>query len=115
MVNEKSSFPPKKCTVDKLVTKPADIEKVLHGKKSASRRNDRYADIGEIMVHNDQKFKIQHVYEQRLGDIKDEDALMEGYQNAEAYKQSILSIHPGMKWKPEMRVWVHEFEPVEKD
>lgn len=108
-----SSLPPKSCTIEKLVTIPKDIEKVITGEKTATRRNGRYADVGEIMKINNQPFKVERIYAQKLGEVTDEDARQEGYENIEAYKQSILSMHPGMKWIPNMKVWVHEYAPVE--
>ncbi|MDX8046859.1 ASCH domain-containing protein [Gracilibacillus sp. S3-1-1] len=106
-------LPPKTCSVDRLVTIQEDVEKVLKGEKTATRRNGRYADIGEIMELQDKKFKIDNVYSQKLGELTDEDAIREGYESLEAYKEAILSIHPGMPWLPKMEVWVHEFSAVE--
>lgn len=107
-----NELPPKKCTIDKLVTISDDIDKVINGEKTATRRNDRYADVGEIMILNNHSFIVKNVYEQRLGEVTDDDANKEGFQTLEAYKQSILSIHPGMKWVPKMKVWVHEYAPM---
>ncbi|MBU9720761.1 MULTISPECIES: ASCH domain-containing protein [Bacillaceae] len=104
------TLPPKTCEIDRLITKPEDIEKALAGKKTATRRNGRYADPGEIMVLEGKRFKVERVYRQTLGDLTDEIAVQEGYNNLEEYKNSILSIHPGMPWKPQMKVWVHEFK-----
>lgn len=110
MNNKSRSLPPKTCSIDRLITIPRDIDKVINGEKTATRRNDRYADIDEVMVLNDHKFTVTDVYMQKLGNVTEKDALKEGFQNVETYKQSILSIHPGMKWDPEIKVWVHEFE-----
>lgn len=110
---KKYALPPKKCTINKLVTIPDDVDKVINGKKTATRRNDRYADVGEIMKLKGYQFIVENVYEQKLGDVTNEDAKKEGYHDLEAYKQSILSIHPGMKWAPNMKVWVHEYTPLE--
>ncbi|MEH7333256.1 ASCH domain-containing protein [Neobacillus drentensis] len=111
--NESKSLPPKTCSVERLVTLEADVKKVLSGEKTATRRNGRYADPGEIMTLEGRKFVVDKVYSQSLGELTDEDARREGFQTVEEYKQSILSIHPGMPWLPQMRVWVHEFSPVE--
>lgn len=107
-----NTLPPKTCTIERLVTMPEDVNKVIEGRKTATRRNGRYADVGEIMVLNDKKFIVNRVYSQSLGELTDEHARQEGYETVEEYKQSILSIHPGMPWLPQMRVWVHEFSPV---
>ncbi|EPD51410.1 ASCH domain-containing protein [Paenisporosarcina sp. FSL H8-0542] len=109
---EQTNLPPKTCSIERLITMESDIEKVLQGVKTATRRNGRYADIGEIMELNGQSFIINNVYIQALGDLNEEHARQEGFQSVEDYKQSILSYHPGMPWLPTMTVWVHEFSPV---
>ena len=110
--NAIDGLPPKTCSIDRLVTVQEDIQKVLEGKKTATRRNGRYADIGEILELNGKKFRVDKIYSQSLGELTDEHARQEGFESLEDYKQSILSFHPGMPWLPQMRVWVHEFSPV---
>ena len=109
---ENHNLPPKTCSIERLVTVEKDVEKVLAGEKTATRRNGRYADPGEIMELKGKKFIVEKVYSQSLGELTDEDAKREGYASVEEYKQSILSFHPGMPWLPKMRVWVHEFRLV---
>ncbi|ULT56981.1 ASCH domain-containing protein [Neobacillus drentensis] len=111
--NENAVLPPKTCSVEKLITVKTDIEKVLAGEKTATRRNGRYADPGEIMTLEGRQFVVDKVYSQSLGELTDDDARREGFSTVEEYKQSILSYHPGMPWLPQMRVWVHEFSPVQ--
>ncbi len=105
-------LPPKTCSIERLVTVDWDVEKVLAGKKTATRRNGRYADPGEIMELKGKKFVVNKVYRQSLGELTDQDARQEGYDSVEDYKQAILSFHPGMPWLPQMQVWVHEFTSV---
>jgi hypothetical protein len=111
--NENTTLPAKTCSIERLITVPADIEKVINGQKTATRRNGRYADVGEIMTLQDRQFVVEKVYTQTLGDLTDEICRQEGYSGLEAYKQSILSMHAGMPWLPHMKVWVHEFRPVQ--
>jgi len=110
--HEETNLPPKTCSVERLITMESDIELVLQGKKTATRRNGRYADVGEVMELKGQSFKVDKVYIQALGDLTDAHAKQEGFQSVEDYKQSILAYHPGMPWLPHMTVWVHEFSPV---
>lgn len=110
--NNANDLPPKTCTIDRLITLPADIEKVLAGQKTATRRNGRYADVGETMNLGGHEFVVEKVYRQSLGELTDADAQREGYANVEEYKKAILSMHPGMPWLPHMQVWVHEFAPA---
>ena len=112
--NENTTLPPKTCSIDRLITMESDIKMVLAGEKTATRRNGRYADPGEIMTLEGKQFVIEHVYSQSLGELTDEDARREGYPTVEEYKQSILAYHPGMPWLSQMRVWVHEFSPVQE-
>lgn len=114
MTTSNNELPAKTCSIDRLVTMESDIQKVLEGKKTATRRNGRYADVGEIMTLEGKSFKIDRVYEQSLGELTDEDAKREGFNTVEEYKESILSYHPGMPWLPQMKVWVHEFSKVEE-
>lgn len=114
MSNHKQELPPKTCSIERLVTVEEDVKKVIQGKKTATRRNGRYADVGEIMELGDNQFIVERVYQQTLGELTDEHAKQEGYEDVEAYKQSILSLHPGMPWVPSMKVWVHEFTRVKQ-
>ena len=105
-------YPEKTCSVERLVTVPQDVKKVLECKKTATRRNGVYAYPGEIMTLEGQDFKVESLYQQTLGEVTEEHARQEGFDNLEAYKKSILDMHEGMKWVPKMKVWVHEFTPV---
>jgi hypothetical protein len=107
-----NELPPKTCTIDRMVTVKEDVQKVLEGKKTATRRNGRYADVGEIMTLEGKDFVVERVYSQSLGELTEANAREEGFESLEDYKQSILSMHPGMPWLPQMRVWVHEFRAV---
>ncbi|OOE10104.1 ASCH domain-containing protein [Fictibacillus arsenicus] len=110
--HENNNLPPKTCSIERLVTMPSDVEMVIAGKKTATRRNGRYADVGEIMELHGHKFVVDNVYSQSLGELTDKHAQDEGFETVEAYKEAILSYHPGMPWLPHMQVWVHEFSPV---
>lgn len=109
-------LPEKSCSIERLVTIKGDVEKVLNGEKVATRRNGVYAYPGEIMVLDGKEFEIDALYRQTLGELTDEDAQQEGYANVEAYKHAMTSLHAhaNMPWLPEMKVWVHEYSPVQK-
>lgn len=109
-----TALPPKTCSIERLVTQKEDLQRVLNGEKTATRRNGRYADVGEIMEHEGKQFEVYKVYQQPLGELTDEDAKREGFPDMESYKQYILSMHPGMPWIPQAKVWVHEFRAVEQ-
>lgn len=108
------TLPPKTCSIERMVTVREDVDKVLTGAKTATRRNGRYADPGEVMELEGRHFEVTKVYQQSLGEMTDNDAKSEGYSNLDGYKEYILSLHHGMKWIPEMKVWVHEFREINK-
>lgn len=112
MSTEQQQLPPKTCEIDRLITVEEDIQKVLNGQKTAQRRNGRYADIGEIWEAQGRRFEVVNVYAQSLGEMTDEHAQAEGMESMEAYKNYILSMHKGMPWVPQMKVWVHELKEV---
>jgi len=112
--NENTILAPKVCSIDRLITIQEDIKKVIAGKKTATRRNGRYSDVGEVMTLLGNQYVVNRVYEQTLGELTEEDARQEGYANVEEYKQSILAMHPGMPWLSHMKVWVHEFHPIQQ-
>ncbi|WP_409342320.1 ASCH domain-containing protein [Paenibacillus sp. MBLB4367] len=111
---DSNDLPPKTCTIERLITKQSDIDKVLSGQKTATRRNGRYADVGEIMTLEGRDYVVERVYRQTLGELTDEHAKHEGFATVEDYKEAILSYHAGMPWLPHMKVWVHEFRPVQE-
>ncbi|REE83934.1 hypothetical protein A8990_116113 [Paenibacillus taihuensis] len=107
-------LPPKTCSIERLVTMKPDVEKVIAGTKTSQRRNGRYADVGEVMELEGHRFVVEKVYAQTLGELTDEHARSEGFENVEEYKQAILSYHKGMPWLPHMQVWAHEFRPAQE-
>lgn len=112
MENENIKLPPKIASIEQLVTVPEDVKKVIAGNKTATRRNGRYADVGEVMILEGQEFVVTAIYRAQLKDMTDESAKQEGYETLADYQSFILSMHEGMKWLPEMKVWVHEYESV---
>lgn len=106
------AWPPKTCGIERLITREEDRERVLSRKKTAVRRNGRYADPGEILTINGTAFEVHRVYRQAVADISDEDARTEGFADLEAYKTYIASLHAGAVWFPQAKVWVHEFRPL---
>ena len=110
-----TDFPEKTCSIERLVTIPEDVQKVLNGKKTATRRNGVYAYPGEIMVLDGKEFKVDALYSQTLGEMTDEHAQQEGYRIwRSTSKRFCLCMHMKMPWIPTMSVWVHEYSPVEK-
>src|SRR4051812_37821454 len=104
------ALPPKTCEIERLITADQDVQLVLEGKKTATRRNGRYADIGETFELSGKMFQVTNVYTQTLGEMTDKDVQSEGYPDMDTYRSYITSLHPGMPFLPHMRVIVHEFK-----
>src|SRR5690625_5020818 len=105
MVYENKQDWPEKYDINKLVSRQDDIDKIINGKKTSERRNDRYADSGDKIVLNGSTFVVDNVYPQKLKDVTDENGQQEGYADLEAMKESMSSIHYGAVCYPEAVVW----------
>jgi hypothetical protein len=93
-------------------TNPQDV---YSGKKTATRRTDTYgAERGKRMgavfpTYRIVDLLIVAVYDQKLGDMDEEDAKREGYESLDAFKKAWAQIHPRRGWDPEQTVWVIEW------
>ncbi|MDR6226726.1 ASCH domain-containing protein [Desmospora profundinema] len=105
-----AEYPQKTCSIERLITRQEDVQRVLAGKKKAQRRNGLYAYPGEQMILENQPFIITAVYRQTLGAMNDRDAVQEGQIDKKAYMSYLNHIHPGVPWSFDMVMWVHEFE-----
>lgn len=110
MVYENKQDWPEKYDINKLVSRPSDIEKILSGEKTTERRNDRYADAGDELVLEGQTFVVEDIYPQKLKELTDSDVKKEGYASVEEYKDALTSIHESVVWDPEQIVWTHELK-----
>jgi len=105
-------IPPKTCSIERLITREDDLVRVASGTKTASRRNGRYADVGETFECHGKMFRITKVYRQRLSEMTENDFNREGFVNKRAYSKHLRNAHKGipLPWIPMAKVWVHEFE-----
>lgn len=69
----------------------------VHQAKTGYRKEDMFA-----------KIQIKEVYKQRLGDMTDEDARLEGHDNVESYKKEIIELNGA--WNPDDEPFVYEFD-----
>lgn len=105
-----------KLTIDNLITNNIDVEKVMTGEKTAVRRHGKYAEVGEILELKGNRYQITAVFQQANQDMSVEDAIKEGYQSIDEYRQHVQDCHniTTLTWEPEKLFWVHEFEKIEK-
>lgn len=94
-------------------TKPQEI---YLGRKTATRRAKRYdAEVGMRMravfpSYDIVDLRITAVYNQKLGDMSEDDANREGYQCLDNFKEAWVETHPRQGWDPEQNVWVIEWK-----
>lgn len=110
MIYENKAAWPEKYPIDNLVARKEAIDKIIAGKKTAVRRNDRYADAGDQLELDGNTFIIENIYPQQLKTVTEENAKQEGYTGLEDYKKALTSIHKSVVWDPEQVVWVHELK-----
>ena len=110
-----SQFPNKSCEIDRLVTHEQLVVAALAGKNNQQRRAGVYGYPGEQFVLEGILFEITDLRLESLNRMTDEDAINEGYQNLEFYRELITKMHPGMEWDDSQQVWVHEFARVDVD
>lgn len=106
------TYPEKTCVIENLVRHPKLVTAVLSGRKTQQRRNGVYGYPDEVFSLEGISFKINALYQQRLGDMTDADAQAEGYPHLAVYKNLILNMHTGMTWNENDTVWVHQFEKI---
>lgn len=74
-------------------------------------RGDPHAAEGDTFEIDGTTFEVVAVFEERLGELTDEDARAEGSPDLEAYKRRIERTHD-TTWDDENTAVCHRFEPV---
>ena len=98
-----------------LLWKKEYIEKILSGEKTATRRRTRpmvrvggsYLIRDGFFTHLDERITVDRLYEQRLGDMTEEDARREGAASHDAFVREWTRLYG--HFDPGDSVWVVEF------
>jgi len=99
----------------------SNLEKVLRGKKTQTRRLSGIYRVGItygirtwIYEKSLARIIITGKRQERLGDISAEDLKREGYDNIEDFKKAWVNFYAKkMGWHPELTVWVYDFKLLE--
>lgn len=102
-------YPEKANKIDKLIMSKVSKKATIEGKKTQQRRHGVYGYPGERFNLDGVEFEITDLQQGKLGDMKDDDALAEGYDSMEAYQERIMMMHKGRPWNPGAELWVHKF------
>lgn len=108
-----NQYPDKTCDIENLVRHPKLVAAAITGQKTQQRRDGVYAYPGESFELNGIAFELTALTRSTLGEMTDADARAEGYPNLAMYKALILSMHKGMEWNLDAKVWVHSFQRVD--
>ncbi len=106
-------YPDKTCDIENLVRHPKLVAAAIAGEKTQQRRDGVYAYPGEKFELDGIAFELTTLTRSTLGEMTDADAQAEGYPNLAMYKALILSMHKGMEWNLDAKVWVHIFRRVD--
>ncbi|MHC1589818.1 MAG: ASCH domain-containing protein [Candidatus Hecatellaceae archaeon] len=93
-----------------------NIRRILEGKKTATRRKTGRWRLGNHSIRTTlfekglARIEIFRKYQQKLGDMTEEDARKEGVNSLEEFKQLWISLYGS--WNPEEVVWVYEFKLI---
>ena len=88
------------------------IFKILRGEKTQTRRlSDRFR-IGEIYRVNSSEIwiLITRKYQQRLGEISQEEIHKEGFSSLSEFRQAWRKIYG--RYDPDQQVWAYEFKVI---
>jgi len=89
------------------------IPKILEGKKTTTIREEKLCEIGELVILKSKEFygigKIVNIYNKKLGELSDEEAQKDGFNNLEELKEFWI-IELGKKWDDNRLVWIIEFQ-----
>lgn len=104
-----------------ILFKPEHVTPILSGRKTQTRRTGRLrwkvgairqAKTGYSRESEFAKIRVTAIRQEPLGAISHEDAIREGYESIEKYKEVFRRIYG--YWNDELEVWVIDFERVEE-
>ncbi|SFS38741.1 hypothetical protein [Halostagnicola kamekurae] len=95
---------------DELLPSPRMRERALEGKVTQIHRGNQYAEAGDTFTIDGTTFEVVAVTDRTLGDLTDEDAQAEGFEDLEAYRSMLERAHEHFEWDPKSEVIRHEFE-----
>ena len=98
-----------------LLFKKEYVSQILDGTKTATRRVSRpmvkrggvYNLRTDFFTYIPHLIQIESLYEQKLGEMSEEDVRREGYPTFEEFRDDWVKLY--RMWVPDMYVWVVEF------
>ncbi len=103
-------------TIDPTTLFPNErtLEAISAGEMTQIHRGNQYAEEGDTLEIDGERFEVVDVTERTLGDLTDEDARREGSADLEAYKERMVRAHGGeFTWDDDADVVRHRVATVE--
>jgi uncharacterized protein YqfB (UPF0267 family) len=89
------------------------IPKILERKKTTTIREEKLYEVGELVTLKSKEFyaiaKIVNIYSKKLGELSDEEAQKDGFDNLEELKE-FWRKELRKKWDDNRLVWIIEFQ-----
>jgi len=104
-----------------ILFKKSYVNKIINGEKTATRRPKRptvkpegeYSIRVSFYTHLPDRFRVVKRFQQRLGDMSHDDALKEGFESLDEFREEWRSIYG--RYDPDQVVWVVEFRYLGRD
>jgi len=91
------------------------LERLKKGNKSATSRNKKYGEIGDVFVVDGVKYELTAVCKVSLASIRDVCWDIEGCKSPDEFVEVWKDIHPRKGWNPDQKVWFHRFKKLEEE
>jgi hypothetical protein len=90
-------------------------ERSLSGRKTATSRNIKYGDVGDIFKIRTGEFEIVKVSRLKLKVVAETKYYEEGFNTPEEFISIWKQIHYKLGWTPEKLIWFHEYRRMNND
>jgi len=90
-------------------------ERSLSGRKTATSRNQKYGDVGDIFRIRDGEFELIKVSRYTLEFVAKSKYRDEGFNSPEEFINIWKEIHYKLGWTPEKLIWFHEYRRMNND
>jgi len=85
-------------------------ERMLTGKKTATTRNKKYGNGGDLFSAFNHTFQLTKVYKVYLQDVCATAYEKEGFNSQPEFIECWKKLHPRKGYVPDQEVWFHEFK-----
>lgn len=89
-------------------------EAIRAGRKKATTRTKKYGSVGDVLDTKAGPVRLTRVIGLQLREVARHFYLEEGFASSADFRVAWAEIHPRAGFRPEERVYLHIFEPVDQ-